>query len=152
MWADPRWRLVMVPALNSFMQDSRIKASLETCLDLLRAKIIMPKQSLDAVLGCFTAPQVCSYVVLECGDHHPCNAMNGTIRACKRACYATCEPIGSVVSQRLHCLCFGMQFSMVSQRLHCLCFGMQSSMISVRRWASVVHCFTVALAHASLLT
>ena len=49
----------MLPALKSFMKDAKVKASLRTSLNLLRAKRIMPKQSLDAVLGCFTAPQVC---------------------------------------------------------------------------------------------
>lgn len=46
------------PALKCFMQDAKIMASLKTSLELLRAKYIMPKQSLDAVLGCFTAPQI----------------------------------------------------------------------------------------------
>ncbi|DBB00437.1 TPA: hypothetical protein ACH3X3_002154 [Trebouxia sp. C0006] len=58
MWADPGWCVVMLPALKSFTQDTKIKASLKTWLNLLRAKRIMPEQSLDAVLGCFTAPQV----------------------------------------------------------------------------------------------
>ena len=89
MWADPRWRLVMLPALKSFMRDTRIEASLKAYLDRLRAKRIMPKQSLDAVLGCFTAPQVCSCVVLECGDHHPCNDIMGSLEHAKRAYYAT---------------------------------------------------------------
>ena len=48
----------MLPTLKSSTQDANIKASLRTRLELLWAKRIMPKQSLDAVLGCFTAPQV----------------------------------------------------------------------------------------------